>query len=78
MAYKKPMPTIRPSQEASIRYAIEKIFKVTNIGYPYRNCLNCIHWSKERDLCGKFNSKPPTEILIYSCEAYEDNDDIPF
>lgn len=78
MVYKKPMPTIRPSSESSIQYAIEKIFKVGRVGFPYRNCLNCIYWQVEPDKCGKFNSKPPTEIIVYSCEAYEDNDDIPF
>lgn len=78
MAYKKPIPLVRPSQESLIRYAIEKIFKVTNIGYPYRNCLNCLNWEFNNDYCGKFKSKPPTEIIVYSCEHYEDNDDIPF
>lgn len=78
MAYKKPMPTIRPSQETAIAYAIEKIFKVGRIGYPYRNCLNCISWNFDMDGCNKFQQKPPTEIIVYSCEHYEDNDDIPF
>lgn len=78
MAYKKPMPTIRPSSESVIKYAIEKIFRVGRIGFPYRNCLNCIHWNVEKDLCGKFNSKPPTEIIVYSCDFYEDDGDIPF
>src|SRR5882757_11404527 len=65
MAYKKPMPTIRPSRESSIQYAIEKIFKVGRVGFPYRNCLNCVYWQVEPDKCGKFNLKPPTEVLIY-------------
>lgn len=78
MAYKKPMPTIRPSMESSIKYAIEKIFKVGRVGFLYRNCLNCENWKEEQDICGKFNAKPPTEILIYACEHYQDNEDIPF
>lgn len=78
MAYKKPTPQIRPSSESSIKYAIEKIFRVNHIGFPYRNCLNCMRWDMSKDLCGKFGSKPPTEIIVYSCEHYEDNDDIPF
>lgn len=78
MAYKKPAPIIRDTMVPTIQYAIEKIFKVGAVEYPYKNCLNCIRWSAERDICVKFNAKPPTEILVYSCEKHEDNDDIPF
>lgn len=78
MAYRKPMPTIRPSMESNIKYVIEKLFKVSRVGFLYRNCLNCIHWQEGHDKCGKFNIKPPAEVIVYSCEAYEDNDDIPF
>lgn len=78
MVYVKPKPQIREMMEGNIKYAIEKIFKVGVVSYPYKNCLNCLRWSSERDMCIKFNAKPPTEILVYSCEAHEDNDDIPF
>lgn len=64
--------------ESSIKYAVEKIFKVNRVGFLYRNCLNCIHWEEGNDQCGKFKLKPPAEIIVYSCEKYEDNDDIPF
>jgi hypothetical protein len=77
MAYKKPMPTIRPSAERSVQYAIEKVFRTGQIDFPYRNCLNCSYWSFADDLCGKFKAKPPTEVLVYSCEAYEEIE-IPF
>ena len=47
-------------------------------GKPFQNCLNCMSWSYDRDLCSKFNAKPPTHILIYSCEEYSDDGEIPF
>ncbi len=78
MAYEIPKPKIRPSSTSGVQYAIERIFKVGRVGFPYQNCLNCIHWKVDADLCGKFNSKPPTEIIVYSCPKYEDNEDIPF
>lgn len=78
MAYKRPEPLIRPTMESSIKYAIEHIFKVKRNSFLYRNCLNCVHWNEDNDLCGKFNARPPTEIIVYSCESYEDNYDIPF
>jgi hypothetical protein len=44
----------------------------------YQNCLNCEHWKYKEDLCGKHNAKPPTEIIVYSCPDYLDDDNIPF
>lgn len=78
MAYEKPKPKVRPTEENAIKYAIEKIFRVGRIGFPYQNCLNCKFWDINKDLCGKYNSRPPTEIIVYSCPQYEDNEDIPF
>lgn len=77
MAYKKPMPTIRPSSTSSVQYAIEKIFKVREADFPYRNCLNCINWDHGNEICKMFNARPPATIIVYSCEKYEEND-IPF
>lgn len=77
MAYKKPMPTIRPSSESAIKYAIETVFRVKQNDYPYQNCLNCKYWNFDMDGCNKFQAKPPTEIIVYSCEHYEEID-IPF
>ena len=78
MAYVKPAPVIRDMMTTNIQYTIEKIFKVKEATYPYKNCLNCIRWSSSLDKCIRFNAKPPTEIIVYSCEHHEDNDDIPF
>jgi len=38
----------------------------------------CTHWDYGNDQCGKFKAKPPTDVIVYSCESYEDDDDIPF
>ena len=57
--------------------AIRNIFN-DPASHPYQNCLNCMHWSAGSDLCVKYNQKPPTEILIYSCPSYEDIAQIPF
>jgi hypothetical protein len=41
----------------------------------YPSCLNCSYWMDNK--CGKFNSVPPPEIIVFSCvDEYEE--DIPF
>jgi len=45
---------------------------------PYQSCLNCKHWHYGKELCEKFNAKPPPDVIVYSCPEYEDNNDIPF
>lgn len=79
--YKQPKPIIRPIPHgdlfSTIGDAIRK--QITHAAnFPFQNCLNCKHWKFDKDLCGKYNAKPPTEIIVYSCPAYEDFDDIPF
>jgi len=79
--YKQPKPTMRQNNHADfysdIHTALDKVIK-NPITMPYQNCLNCKHWDFGKDLCNKFNVKPPTEIIVYSCPAYEDDLDIPF
>jgi len=79
--YKQPKPIMRQENYAdlhtAIRDAIDKQIKNPKT-VPYQNCLNCEHWNFGKDLCGLHNAKPPTEIIVYSCPDYKDNDDIPF
>ena len=79
MAYVKPTPKIREGKEIELRSSIANlIHRYLTGSNPYKNCLNCTHWDYGKDQCGKFNAKPPTDIIVYSCPQYEDNDDIPF
>lgn len=61
----------------AVQVAVDRVIKQP-LTVPYQNCLNCEHWSYGKNLCGKFNTLPPPEILIYSCSEYVDNQDIPF
>jgi len=73
--YKQPKPILRQAIFVELQSDINKLVLKANI---YQNCLNCQHWNIHKDECGLFNSKPPTEILIYSCPEYKDDDNIPF
>jgi hypothetical protein len=77
MAYQKPKPVLRHEAWLELQTALTRILN-SRIGIPYQSCLNCKHWHFGKDLCGKFNTRPPTDIIVYSCDDYEDSDDIPF
>lgn len=75
MAYKLPKPVIR--QEAWLNLQSDLVKTITN-SHVFQNCLNCKHWDFAGDICGKFKTKPPTDIIVNSCPEYEDGFDIPF
>lgn len=48
-----------------------------NINYGiWQTCLNCDNFQKDRELCAKFNAKPPAVVLVVGCVHHMD--DIPF
>ena len=79
MAYVKPTSKIREGKEIELRSSIANlIHRYLTGSNPYKNCLNCTHWDYGKDQCGKFNAKPPTDVIVYSCSQHEDNDEVPF
>jgi len=77
MAYLKPKPILRQEAWLELQSALTKILNNPH-SIPYQNCLNCKYWNYGQELCNKFNARPPADVICYSCEHYEDNDDIPF
>lgn len=41
----------------------------------FDTCLNCVHWHETKEICTKFNERPPAEVIIHGCEHH---DVIPF
>lgn len=37
----------------------------------FRNCTECANWNDKKDICQKYNVKPPTKILVKGCEEFE-------
>jgi hypothetical protein len=31
------------------------------------NCLNCVSWKDDEEICGIYNKKPPLKTIIHSC-----------
>ena len=44
----------------------------------FSTCLNCHYWQAEKELCGKFNARPPAKIIAFGCEKFSDEHWIPF
>ena len=78
MAYKKPKPIARDNYLGKIVQVVESHIKHAGENFPYRNCLNCNLWNFDMNGCNKFQATPPPEIIVYSCEHWEDAYDIPF
>ena len=79
--YKQPKPILRYNTHTDLYSAFNDAINkfITNpLAHPFQNCLNCKHWNFGKDQCSKFNTRPPTEIIVYSCPAFEDGEDIPF
>lgn len=73
--YKQPAPIIRQEVWLNLNSDLIKNITRSNI---FQNCLNCMHWKYTEDLCGKFNVKPPGDIIVNSCPEYKDDGEIPF
>jgi len=39
--------------------------------FLWQCCLNCDQWEKDKELCQKWNMKPPAKIIILGCEDWE-------
>lgn len=74
-------PQIRDGATYDIAEAIERL--LTGNSKPvsngcFRSCLSCTKFSEIKELCGKFDLRPPARVIAFGCPHYEDNDDIPF
>jgi len=40
-----------------------------------RSCLQCMHWDEIKEICKKFNERPPAKTIVNGCKFH---DFIPF
>lgn len=79
--YRQPKPILRTAQYVDFKSAVDR--QIENYikqpaAYPFQTCLNCMFWKHTEDICGKYNAKPPAEIIVFSCPDYKDDGEIPF
>lgn len=74
----KPKAILRPDAKYDIRLAasnaVEHIIKDNPI---YQNCLNCLHFNEEKEICKLYYLRPPAKVIAYGCPLWEDIE-IPF
>jgi len=73
--YEQPKPILRQAIFVELQSDLVRLIANSK---AFQNCLNCQYWVAKEDQCGKFNAKPPTEIIVYSCPEYLDDGNIPF
>ena len=69
-------PKVRQITAIEVKALLNKIF--VQHDYPFQNCLNCLNFRVETEICGLCNMRPPAKIIVYGCDLYEDKEDIPF
>lgn len=43
------------------------------------SCVDCQHFrEREGEICTLVGRRPPARVIVNGCEAYKDEDDIPF
>lgn len=53
----------------------EEILKQFKHWAQDRSCLQCMHWQDEKEICERFNQRPPAKIIVNGCQYH---DFIPF
>ena len=61
-------PVTQQQAEAVAEKAIDGIR--TLLHTSKKCCLTCDHWKKDREICGKWNQKPPLQVICYGCPDY--------
>jgi len=45
---------------------------------PFANCLNCLNFDEEKEICNLYNKRPPAKIIAYGCPQWVDVTEIPY
>lgn len=54
-----------------LRELVEKLKPI------YKSCLNCENFNEEKEICKKYNQRPPARVIAYACKDWDDLE-IPF
>jgi hypothetical protein len=73
-------PTLRDIERIDIYAYIQGVMrKLTDERhYPYRNCLNCQHFTEGLEYCKHWQAKPPARVIAFGCNSHLDIEGIPF
>lgn len=43
---------------------------VDNLKSAMQTCLNCEHFSEQREICLTYNQRPPARVIAFGCPAF--------
>ncbi len=66
-------PKIRDKFNTNLKSLIERPYD-----HIFQTCLSCDHWNEEKEICNKYNIRPPAPIIVFACPDYCDDNHIPF
>lgn len=76
------LPKLRLSADINIRssvgYAVLQHMQEIPGAFPFKNCLNCAHFTEKDEMCNKYRSRPPAKVIAYGCPGHVDIDNLPF
>lgn len=72
-------PTLRDEYRIDFKGSLYNlVIRIIEDRYPYRNCLNCSHFTEGLEHCKVWNARPPARVIAYGCSRHEDVETIPF
>lgn len=64
-------------QKIEMQVVFERLLNVLHAEGCFQNCTKCFYWKTEKEICNKFNQRPPARIIVKGCQYFE-LDEIPF
>lgn len=73
-------PKLRNDVEIDLGYMIRHaiITGLQQQRHPYKNCINCNRFDQQKEICKKFNARPPARVIAYGCPEHDDMYEVPF
>ena len=74
-------PTLRATEKVDLEGSIANLIRrlITDPKFfPYRNCLNCQHFTEGLEYCNMWKAKPPAKVIAFGCSEHDDLEVIPF
>ena len=69
-------PTLHPDARYNIQIAI--MHAIEHRESIYKNCLNCLNFNENKEICNLCNQRPPARVIAYGCPQWIDVTEIPF
>lgn len=70
-------PKIRPEARSSLTNLIISAMERDH-NYLYQSCINCEWFQEKTEQCFLVKQRPPAKVIVFGCEKWIEQDEIPF